>query len=194
MEPVKDLIKGLEILKPFLGEHGFILESYENGKGSGGNFTLANFKNGSKRFTIGYRYSIGVLNYQFEKYIVSHSFYLDHLGLSEKKKFPDFQSDDKMLAFYHILHDLDFLVDDFFDGSCKQLIESAKLQEKYIKENNKRAQEEHKNYFDKVKISNARNKFKEKDYKGALEIYTTIENWCLLAEFDKKIIEFCKKS
>ena len=43
MEPLKDLTKGLEILVPFLGRHGFTLDNYENGKGSGGHYTVATF-------------------------------------------------------------------------------------------------------------------------------------------------------
>ena len=171
MEPLKDLTKGLEILEPFLGRHGFTLDNYENGKGSGGHFTVATFKNGRKSFFIGYRFSIGELGYQFDNYQVGHTFYLDHLGLADKRQFPDFQSDDKLLAFRHILHDLDYLVDDFFQGSCDKLVEAAKLQDKFVKEHNEKAQADYNNHFDLMKIDRARHKFKEKDYKGTLEIY-----------------------
>jgi hypothetical protein len=102
MEPLKDLIKGLEILEPFLGRHGFALDNHENGKGSGGQFTVATFKNGRKSYIIGYRFSIGELGYQFDNFQVGHPFYLDHLGFTDKKQFPGFQSDDKLLAFRHI--------------------------------------------------------------------------------------------
>jgi hypothetical protein len=96
MEPLKDLTKGLDILVPFLGRHGFTLDNYENGKGSGGQFTVATFKSGRKSFIIGYRFSIGELGYQFDNYQVGHTFYLDHLGLADKGQFPGFQSDDKL--------------------------------------------------------------------------------------------------
>jgi hypothetical protein len=193
MEPLIDLTKGLEILEPFLGRHGFALDNYENGKGSGGQFTVATFKNGRKSFIIGYRFSIGELGYQFDNFQVGHTFYLDHLGLADKKKFPDFQSDDKLLGFRHILYDLDFLVDDFFNGSCDKLIEAAKLQDRFVKEHNKKAQEDYNNHFDQMKIKRARNKFKEKDYKGTLDMYKTVEGETLLNNLDKKIIEYCKR-
>lgn len=193
MQPLTDLTKGLEILEPFLGRHGFTFDNYENGKGSGGQFTVATFKNGRKKIIIGYRFSIGELDYQFDDIHVGHTFYLDHLGLANKSKFPDFQSDDKLLAFRHILHDLDFLVDDFFNGSCDKLVEAAKIQDKFVKEHNEKAQADYNNHFDQMKIDRARNKFKEKDFKGALDIYKTVEHKNLLNDLDKKTIEYCKR-
>lgn len=193
MQPLTDLTKGLEILEPFLVRHGFTFDNYENGKGSGGQFTVATFKNGGKRFIIGYRFSIGELGYQFDNFQVGHTFYLDHLGFADKKQFPNFQSDDKLLAFRHILHDLDYLVDDFFDGSCDKLVEAAKLQEKFVKEHNKKAREDHNNHFDQMKIERARHKFKEKDYRGTLDIYKTVEHKALLNDLDKKTIKYCER-
>ena len=193
MEPLTDLTNGLEILEPFLIRFGFTFDKYENGKGSGGQFTIATYINRQKKFIIGYRFSIGELGYQFDNFKVGHTFYLDHLGFADKKQFPDFQSDDKLLAFRHILHDFEFLLEDFFIGSCDQLIEAAKLQDKSIKEHNEKSQQEYNNQFDRMDIEQARQKFKEKDYKRCLEIYMTIEHKNLFSDFDKKTIEYCKK-
>ena len=193
MQPLKELTNGLEILAPFLKRYAFTFDNYENGKGSGGQFTVATYKNGRKKFIIGYRYSVWELGYQFDNFKVGHIFYLDHLGLPDKKQFPDFQSDDKLLAFRHILHDLEFLVDDFFTGSCDKLIEAAKLQDNFIKEHDAKAQEEYNNHFDKIKIDRARQKFKDKDYRATLEIYKTVEHITLLSDFDNKAIEYCKR-
>ena len=193
MQPLTDLINGLEVLEPFLKRQGFVFDNFENGKGSGGQFTIATYKNGRKKFIIGYRFSIGELGYQFDNFQVGHTFYLDHLGHADNKKFPDFQSDDKLLGFRNILHDLDFLVDDFFQGSCYKLVEAAKLQDKFVKEHNEKAQEEYKNHSDLMKIERARHKFKEKDYRTTLEIYKTVEHITLLNEFDNKTIEYCKR-
>lgn len=193
MQPLTDLTKGLEILEPFLFRYGFTFDKYENGKGSGGQFTLATYINRSKKFVLGYRYSIGELYYQFETFKVGHTFYLDHLGFADKKQFPDFQSDDKLLAFRHVLHDLNFLVDDFFVGSCTKLIEAANLQDKFVKEHNAKAQEEYDNHFDKVIIERARQKFKDKEYKKTLEIYATVVHKNLLNAVDKKTIAYCER-
>lgn len=193
MQPLTDLTKGLEILEPFLERHGFTFDNYENGNGSGGQFTIATYTNNRKRFIIGYRFSIGELGYQFDNFQVGHTFYIDHLGLEDKKQFPNFQSDDKLLAFRNILHDFEFLIDDFFDGTCNKLVEASKLQDNFVKEHNKKAQEEYNNHFDQIKIDRARQKFKEKDYKGALEIYKSVERIILLNALDKKTIEYCKR-
>ncbi len=193
MQPLPDLTKGLEVLVPFLKRYGFAFDNYENGKGSGGQFTLATYTNRIKKFIIGYRYSIGEIYYQFDNFKVGHTFYIDHLGFANKKQFPDFQSDDKLLAFKHILHDLDFLVDDFFVGSCTKLIEASKLQDKFAKEQNAKAQEEYDNHFDKVIIDRARQKFKDKEYKKTLEIYATVVHKSLLSEIDKKTIAYCER-
>jgi hypothetical protein len=193
LEPLPDLIKGLEILEPVLRRYGFTFDKYENGKGSGGQFTIAIYINGHKKFVIGYRFSIGELGYQFDNFKVGHTFYLDHLGFADKKQFPDFQSDDKLLAFRHILHDFEFLVEDFFVGSCDQLIVAAKLQDKFVKKHNEKSQQEYNNQFDRMHIEQARQKFKEKNYKKCLEIYMTIEHKNLLSDFDKKTINYCER-
>jgi len=193
MQPLKDLKQGLEILEPFLRRNCFMLENYENQKGSGGQFTIATFKNGQKKFIIGYRFSVGELSYQFDNYKVGHNFYLDHLGFADKKKFPDFQSGDKLIAFKHILHDLEFLVDDFFLGSCSKLIEASKLQDKFIKEHSQKAQKEYNNQFDTLKIEQARQKFKEKEYSKSLMLFLSVENKFLLNELDSKTMEYCER-
>ncbi|MBC3787450.1 hypothetical protein [Spirosoma utsteinense] len=193
MQPLTDLTKGLEVLEPFLTQCGFRFDNFENGSGSGGQFTVATYINVHKKFIIGYRYSIGELDYQFDKFKVGHTFYLDHLGCADKKQFPDFQSDDKLIAFKHILHDLYFLVDDFFVGNCSELIEASKRQHKFIKEHNEKAQEECNNQSDKIIIDRARQKFKDKDYKKTLELYLTVEHKKLLSEVDKKTIAYCER-
>lgn len=193
MHPLKDLTEGLKILEPFLKRHGFTFDNYRNDKGSGGQFTVATYSCGRKRFIIGYRYSVGELAYQLDNFIVGHSFYLDHLGYADQKLFPNFQSDDKLLAFKHILHDFEFLIDDFFNGSCHKLIEAAKMQDKFVLEFNEKARQEHYILIDQEKMARARLKFKEKDYKGTLEIYNTVERKILLSDLDKKTIEYCKR-
>ena len=193
MQPLTDLIKGLEVLEPFLRGRNFAFDNYENGKGSGGQFTNATYISGQKKFVIGYRYSLTQLYYQFADFKVGHTFYLDHLGFADKRQFPDFQSDDKLASFRHVLHDLDFLVDDFFVGNCSELIEASKRQDKFIKEHNEKAQEEYDNQFDKIIIDRARQKFKDKEYKKTLELYATVEHKKLLSEVDKKTIAYCER-
>ena len=74
MQPLTNLTKGLEILDPFLKQYGFVFDNFENDNGSGGQFTVATYINESKKFVIGYRYSIGELYYQFKNFKVGHTF------------------------------------------------------------------------------------------------------------------------
>ena len=191
MQPVTELVNGLDVLQPFLRQYGFVFDKYENKSGSGGQFSLAYFSKEQKKFVIGYRYSVGELYYQFNNFKVGHSFYLDYLGCADKKQFPDFQSDDKLLAFKHILHDFKFFIDDFFEGSSSKLIEASKLQETFVQEHNKVAQTEWNYRLDKTKIGQARQKFKEKEYKRSLEIYDTVVNREVLTDLDTKAIAYC---
>lgn len=191
MQPLKELTDGLDILHPFLSSYGFQLEGYENGMGSGGQFTNAHFHNGRKKFIIGYRYSVGVLQYGCEDFKVSHEFYLDHLGFAAQKQFPDFQSGDKILAFQHILHDLDLLVSDFFMGDCSLLKEAAVLEGIFQQQNNEMLQREFQISLAGNNIGKARQAFKEKDFAACLSHYHRMEGQGAFSALDLRIIDYC---
>ncbi|GAB2801134.1 hypothetical protein GCM10027275_54000 [Rhabdobacter roseus] len=193
MQPLPELVNGLEVLKPLLLNFGFSLDNYESGKGSGGKFTRATFAKDNKKFIIGYRYSVGYVVYECDKLQVSHDFYLDGLGFAEQKQFPDFQSDDKLLAFRYILHDLEFLVDDFFLGGCSILKVLARQQKEMIEEYNRKAQEEYKYQVDRRYINKARQEFKSKNYKNCLDYYCMVQYGEILSNYDRKAIEYCKR-
>lgn len=193
MQPLPHLLEGLKILEPYLFEHGFTLDNFENGKGSGGQFTNATYTKDKRKFIIGYRYSIGVTSYQYSSSIVTHDFYLDNLGFADKKMFPDFQSDDYLQSFRHILHDFTFLEHDFFVGDCKELKRIAVLQEKYYQELQKQLHlaEEQKN--NRLIIEKARQYFKAKNYKACMDTYKTLSKNYTLTDFDKKTLALCKQ-
>ena len=191
MHPQHGLVEGLEILNPFLKQHNFGLDNYESLKGSSGEFTLAKYKNDRKTFVLGYRFSIGQVAYQFEESAVSHDFYLNKLGFRDKKLFNEVQTEDKLLAFSHILHDFKYLVDDFFKGECVLLKQYSKLQENIIIEYDKKARDGYNIEFDKLRIEKARYEFKSKNFKTSLEIYKSIDCKELMNALDEQLIEFC---
>jgi len=193
MQPLTDLVKGIEVLEPFLTQHGFEFENYENGQGSGGEFTLATFVSGRKKIIINYRFSIGQVIYQFDSAKVCHDFYLDQLGLADKKNFPDFDSEDKLIAFTCLLHDFELLINDFFDGDCRHLEVFSNLQDNVILEYGGKAREEYDLNLDKDRIEEARQKFKNKDFKRSIEIYRTVEIRGLLNDLDSRLIDFCER-
>ena len=191
MELIASLEKGLDIIEPFLKRHDFGFRDYENFKSSSGRFTFVKYKNGLKEFHLGYHFSIGHVVYQFDKFEVSHDFYLNQLGFADKKLFNDIQTDDKLLAFSNILHDFNFLVDDFFKGECIRLKEISNLKENFIAEYDKKAREGYNMEFDKLRIEKARQEFRIKNFHKSIEIYRSIDYKELMNELDKKIIEFC---
>ena len=193
MEPLTGLTKGLEIIEPFLKRHDFAFGNYESFESSGGQFTFAKYKNERKQFILGYHFSVGQVVYQFDNLQLSHDFYLDQLGFTDKQRFQDIQTDDKLLPFTHILHDFKFLVDDFFEGECFKLKEFSKLPDNIITEYDKKAREGYNLQFDKLRIDKARQEFGKKDFKKCLEIYRTVEYKNLLNNLDNKIIEYCEQ-
>ena len=141
IQPIEDLIIGLEILEPFLKRQGFVLDNYKKEENAEGHFIVASFKNERKKFIINYKDSIRQVIYQFDDSVVCHDFYLDQLGLADKKQLLNFQSDNKLIVFKHILEDFEFLVSDFFYGDCIKLKEFSKRLDKVITIHNKDLEE-----------------------------------------------------
>lgn len=135
------MIIGLEILEPFLKRQGFVLDNYKKEENAEGHFIVASFKNERKKFIINYKDSIRQVIYQFDDSVVCHDFYLDQLGLADKKQLLNFQSDNKLIVFKHILEDFEFLVSDFFYGDCIKLKEFSKRLDKVITIHNKDLEE-----------------------------------------------------
>jgi hypothetical protein len=67
----------------------------------------------------------------FENAVASHPFYLDHFGFADKKLHTDYISGNQPETLTCILHDFEYLIDDFFKGECIKLKEISKLQDHY---------------------------------------------------------------
>ena len=193
MRQIDDLVIWIEILEQFLKRQGFIFDNYKNEKNSDEHFVVATFKNTRKKFIINYKDSIRQVIYQFDISIVWHDFYLDQLGLADKKQPLNFQSNNKFIAFKHILEDFEFLVSDFFNGDCIKLKEFSKREDNIITIHNEKLRGEYNVKFDEFRIETARIEFTKKDFKRSLEIFNTVEHKNLLIELDTKIIEYCEK-
>ena len=191
MNPLTELKEGLEILKPFLMRQNFVFDNYENGKSSTGLFTVASYKNKQKKFSIKYRTSIRQVIYQFDNSKVCHDFYLDKLGLADKKQLLYFQPDNELLSFKHILDDFEFLVEDFFNGKCVKLQEFSKLEENIIINHNAKLREEYNFKYDALRIDSARQLFNKREFKKSMEIYNTVERKSRFNDLDNKIIAYC---
>ena len=193
MEASIYLTKGLQILEPFLQQYGFEFDNLDNEENFVGNFTIVTYKNQNKKFIINYIPEIGRIEYQIDNIKAYHNFYLDQLGYANERNFRGFYSDNNLLAFNHILQDFEFLVDDFFKGQCIKLKLLSERNESILIEYNKRAYEEFSEQFDLIRIEEARNAFRKKDYKKSLGIYIKVENTNLLNNLYRKLIENCKR-
>lgn len=194
MQLLQNLTKGLELLEPFLKEFGFELDEYGIEKNAEGHFTSVAYKNEKKKFIIDYRFSIGQVLYQYDNSVVSHPFYLDNLGFADKKHKKDFLSDHNLKVFKDILHDFDYLVDDFFKGDCNKLIEIAELKDNTVTEVHRKVRKETSIRIDTIRIEKARQVFRNKELNKCLDIYKFVDNKNLLVELDKKIIDYCKRN
>jgi len=193
MQLLKDLTKGLKKVEPFLNDYGFKFDNYENDNSRDMNYTIATYTNEQKIIHFDYRFSYGQVLYQFKNSIVSHPFYLDELGYADKIKHKEFLVTNKLEAFNHILHDFDFLVEDFFAGECAKLKEIAKLQDSIITGLDKELRQQNTIRLDNIRIDKARQVFRLKDFNKTMLIYNAVENKNLLVEVDNKIIEYCKR-
>ena len=192
MKPLKELTQGLQILEPFLVNHGFEFDNYENVENFVGIFNIATYKKENKKFIINYLPTVGRIDYQIDDLKTYHDFYVDQLGYADKRNFHGFMEGNKLLAFQHILQDFDFLIDDFFEGNCTKLKELSEINECILKEYAKSAHKEFSVQFDLIRIETARNEFKEKNYKKSYSIYLKVENANLLSDLDHRLIENCK--
>ena len=187
-----DIKKGLEILTPFLTTHDFELDNFLSGKDMDEDFAIVSFKKERKKFIIDYRFSIGQALYKFDNSIISHPFYLNKLGFENKIWHKDFLSDQRQVGFKQILHDFEFVVDDFFKGECNKLKEFAELEKSVNLELDRNILIERAMRIDKVIIEKAREQFSSKDFKTCLNSYSLLENVNLISDLDNKIIEYCK--
>lgn len=189
-----DIKKGLEIITPFLTTHDFELDSFLSGKDLEDDFAVVSFKKERKQFIIDYRFSIGQALYKFDNSIISHPFYLNQLGFENKIWHKDFLSDQRLDGFKQILHDFEFVVDDFFKGECNKLKEFAELEKSVTSELDRNILIERAIRFDKVVIEKARQEFRAKELKMCLDTYSLVGDQNLIADLDKKIIEYCKRN
>lgn len=193
MDLSTDLTKGLETIEPFLRAYNFEPDLYDMAKGSEGYFAIASYKNNNKKFTIDYHFSIGQALYQYENSIASHTHYLDNLGFADKKLHTVFKSVYELDAFENLLHDFEYLVDDFFMGECAKLKEISELQDNIITRIDRNLRNENSIRNDNIRIDKARQVFRQKEYQKCLDIYRFVDNNNLLTELDENIIAYCTR-
>lgn len=147
-----------------------------------------------KKLIINYRFSVGQALYKFDNSIISYPFYLNQLGFEDKRWHKDFLSDQRLEGFKQILHDFEFVVDDFFRGKCDKLKEFAELEKSVTSELDRNILIERGIRIDKVVIEKARQEFRMKELQMCLDTYRLVENAALLLDLDRKIMEYCVRN
>ena len=173
--------------------YGFERDEFGVEKKPEGHVAIATYKNKGKKFIIDYHLSIGQVLYQYENSIASHPFYLDNLGFEDKKLHKGFISVIQLEEFKHILHDFEYLTDDFFKGECNKLQKISALRDNIIDEVDRKIRKEKSIQFDSFRIEKARQYFSKKEFKKCLDIYKFVDNKNLFGELDNKAIEYCKR-
>lgn len=115
--PAEILEQGCIILDEVLQPRGFRREKISSGKASGGHFATTAYANGDRRLEIHFRFSLGLVTYQFGLATVSHdAFMRGVLGPKGGNKYAGF-SGEPLDAFRGLAHDLDTYCSPFLTGN-----------------------------------------------------------------------------
>ena len=93
MSPRDALTKGALQLEPTLKPHRFAFMFREEGQGSGGHFAVGDFIRGDRRLELHFRQSLGLVTYHVGGARVSHSRYMEELGVRERAAYPGFSEE-----------------------------------------------------------------------------------------------------
>jgi hypothetical protein len=122
-DPTTILLQGSRILETELRPLGFKFIFGAAGKGSGGVFATGDFIRDDRRLELHFRQSLGLVRYHIGTSSAAHDAYMRELGVQSECRYPSF-SDDPLVAFHDLAHDLKFAVD-FTNGDAVVLLRAA---------------------------------------------------------------------
>jgi|SRR6185503_4264628 len=187
MNPRETLIAGSEILESVMRPHGFIFVEGPSGRSNYGNFASGDFVRGDRRLELHFRYSLGLVTYHLDSCSATHESYMrELLGTGGTLRYPGF-SDDPLDAFRDLAHDLENFAADFLTGSGEVLARAA-LKESEAKEAQNLV-DMAKAAGDTKKREDARRLFREKNFKGVVEILGSLTYPGLMTEAERKYLE-----
>ena len=182
---------GSEILESVMRPHGFIFVEGASGRSNYGNFACGDFVRGDRRLELHFRYSLGLVTYHLGSCSATHESYMrELLGAGGTLRYPRF-SDDPLDAFRDLAHDLENFADDFLTGSGEVLARAA-LKESEAKEAQNLV-DMAKAAGDTKKREDARRLFREKNFKGVVEILGSLTYPGLMTEAERKYLEISNR-
>lgn len=116
------LVRGSDLLQPLLMGHGFTYKTLDTGNSSGGQFAAGEFRRGTRRLELHFRFSLGLVSYHLDSLSMSHQEYMcSVLGKPNASHYPGFSSD-PMDAFRDLQFDIEAHCCDFLEGTDDQLL------------------------------------------------------------------------
>jgi hypothetical protein len=125
-DPTTILLQGARILETELRPQGFDFVFRAAGKGSGGLFATGDFIRDERRLELHFRESLGLVRYHIGTSSAAHETYMRELGVRHECRYPGF-SDDPLVAFHDLAHDLKFAAD-FTTGDANMLLRAAAVE------------------------------------------------------------------
>jgi len=118
--PIEILNEGRLVLDPVLTQLGFSFQGCSSGSGSGGEYASGEYANGNRSLEIHFRFSLGLVTYDFGEASLDHSSYMRAL-LGEKggNRYPGF-SDEPLAAFKNLAYDLQNFAGAFLEGNLEE--------------------------------------------------------------------------
>ena len=123
MKTKTDILReGSEILKPFMGKHGFDFSVDGEGSSSGGNFSSGSWTKDNRKLAFHYRHSLGLVTYSVDDRVIEHEFFVWAIcGEKKQAKFPG-ASEGELDGFRRLLDDLNQYCSVFLSGSDEELL------------------------------------------------------------------------
>ena len=122
MTPSELLERGAAELTPVLGPAGFEFIQSDEGTDSGGPFASGEFLKGDRRLELQVRSGLGLVRYHFGDESLAHEDLVRGVraleGIAGEAQFPGF-SNDPMVGFRHLRHDIDRFGAIFLRGGAK---------------------------------------------------------------------------
>jgi len=124
MSPRELLTRGVALLEPVLRPHGFSFVFREEGQSSGGSFAAGDFVRANRRLELHFRHSLGLVTYHVGTARVSHSGYMEELGVRQRAAYPGFSAD-PLDAFRDLASDLERFADSFLSDDGAVVVRAA---------------------------------------------------------------------
>lgn len=184
------LTKGALLLEPALKPHGFSFLFRQEGQGSGGHFATGEFIRGDRRLELHFRYSLGLVAYHVGEACVSHSGYMDELGVRERAAYPGF-SNEPLDGFRHLADDIERFGEDFLRGGGAVVIRAAAREKAH---NESKSRTLLADYVGDTRVrAEAKQRFDARDWKSVVSLLESLQYPEQMDATDQRRLEIARR-